>query len=95
MEVWLEPGRAGRNDIHVILMDSEGVADDRFDEAEFALSLPAQDVGPIKAEPVRIGTGHFQLVGTDLSIRGQWTIQVTVRPDRFTLTEGTASFTIS
>lgn len=95
MEVWLQPGRAGLNDIHVILLGSDGAPEDRYDEVLFSLSLPARDVGPIEAEPVRIGPGHFQLVATDLSIRGDWVITVAVRPDRFTLTEATASFTIS
>ena len=95
MEVWLSPGKAGRNDVHVILLDAEGVPDDRFEEVELDLALPAQDIGPIEAEPVRIGNGHFQLVGADLSIRGDWTVTVAVRPDRFTLTEGTATFTVS
>lgn len=95
MEVWVSPGRAGLNDVHVILLGADGSPDDSFDEAEFALSLPAQDVGPIEAEPVKIGPGHFQLVSIDLSIRGEWSVTVSVRPDRFTLTEGTASFRIS
>jgi copper transport protein len=95
MEVWLSPGRAGLNDVHVIILGADGTPDDRFDEAEFALSLPAQDVGPIEAQPVRIGPGHFQLVSVDLSIRGEWVLEVSVRPDRFTLTQGTAALRIS
>lgn len=95
MEVWLSPGRAGLNDVHVILLGADGAPDDTFDEAELALSLPARDVGPIEIEPVRVGPGHFQVVAADLSIKGDWTLTVTTRPDRFTLTEGTASFRIS
>ena len=95
MEVWLQPGRAGLNDVHVILLGPDGAPDDRYEEVGFALALPAKEIGPIEAEPVRIGPGHFQLVATDLSIRGDWTLTVSVRPDRFTLTEGTVSFTIS
>ncbi|NLD77154.1 MAG: copper resistance protein CopC/CopD [Acidimicrobiales bacterium] len=94
MEVWLSPGRAGLNDVHVILLGDDGAPDDTFQEAELALSLPASDVGPIELEPVRVGPGHFQAVAVDLSIKGDWTLTVRTRPDRFTLTEGTSSFRI-
>ena len=93
VETWIDPGTPGRNDVHAIIVGADGAPDD-YDEVGFALALPAQDVGPLNLEPVRIGPGHYQLVGADLSIRGDWTLTVSARPDRFTQTEATVSFTI-
>jgi copper transport protein len=94
VEIWVDPGRTGSNDIHAVVLGADGTPDDTIEEAEIALALPAQDVGPIEATPVRVGPGHFQLVGADLTLPGEWTVTFIVRPDRFTLTDATVSFRI-
>ena len=53
-----------------------------------------QDIGPLDREPVRAGPGHFQLVGTDLDLAGEWTLTVTVKPDRFTEQTATVTFRV-
>ena len=94
IEIWVDPGRPGRNDLHAVILGADGAPDDSYPTAQFELRLPAQDIGPIASEPVRVGAGHFQSVGVDLSIGGRWTLTVTVRPDRFTETSGMAEFEI-
>lgn len=84
VEVVVDPARPGRNDIHAYLLDAQGRPDDTYDTASFSLSLPARDVGPLAREPVSAGGGHFQLVGTQLTLPGDWELTVTVKPDRFT-----------
>lgn len=83
VQVVVDPGRAGRNDIHVYVLDEQGSPDDRYDGVEVELSLPAQDVGPIEVEPVKAGPGHYQVVNTDVPLPGAWDVMVRVRPDRF------------
>lgn len=94
LEVTVDPARPGRNNIHVYLLDEGGGPDDRYDDATFALALPAQDLGPLDREPVRAGPGHFQLVGTDLGVPGEWTLTVTIKPDRFTEQTATVRFLV-
>lgn len=94
LEVTIDPARPGRNDIHAYVLDERGAVDDRYDAAEFSLALPAQDVGPLARTPVNAGPGHFQLVGVDLPLKGEWTLTVTVKPDRFTLEKAEVSFRV-
>jgi copper transport protein len=94
VDVTIDPASPGRNDIHVYVLDARGRPDDRYDDADLALSLPAQDVGPLHREPVSAGAGHFQLVGTDLPLAGEWTLTITVRPDRFSEQAATVRFRV-
>lgn len=94
VEVLIDPSRPGRNDIHAYLLDADDRPDDRFDDATFQLALPAQDLGPLDREPVRAGPSHFQLVGTDLDLAGEWTLTITVKPDRFTEQTATVTFRV-
>jgi len=94
MQVVVDPARPGRNDIHAYLLDENGRPDDRFSEATIQLALPAEDIGPLDKVPVRAGPGHFQLVGTPLELAGEWTLTLTVKPDRFTEQSGTVRFRV-
>lgn len=94
VEVTIDPAAPGRNDIHAYLLDADGGVDDTYDEATMTLALPAQDIGPIDEEPVLAGPGHFQLVAVDLTIGGNWTLTVTVKPDRFTEQSAVVSFEV-
>lgn len=94
VQVIVDPARPGRNDVHVYLLDAAGRPDRRYDTADLSLALPAQDIGPLKRTPVRAAPGHFQLVGTDLTVKGDWTLTVTVHPDRFTEEQAVVSFKV-
>jgi copper transport protein len=94
VEVVVDPATAGRNDVHAYLLGPDGGLDDRYDDAGFELSLPALGVGPLDLEPVRAGPGHFQVVGTDLDLAGQWDLTIRVRPDRFTEQVATLTFEV-
>jgi copper transport protein len=92
VSVTLDPASAGLNDVHVFLLDAQGRADDRYQEAAVALTQPTADLGPLEPPVVRVGPGHFRVVAVDLPVAGDWNVKVTVRPDRFT--EQTATVTI-
>ncbi|MEZ5140621.1 MAG: hypothetical protein R2711_18140 [Acidimicrobiales bacterium] len=94
VDVTVDPARAGRNDLHLYLYDAEGRPDDRYDAVALQLRLPEQDLGPFDREPVRAGPGHFQLVGTDLTLSGEWELTISVKPDRFTETKATVTFDV-
>jgi len=94
VEVIVDPARPGRNDVHAYILDADGGADDQYDDAQFQLALPAQDLGPFDREPVRAGAGHFQLVGTQLDLAGEWTLTITVKPSRFVEQSATVRFRV-
>lgn len=93
-EMIIDPARPGRNDIHVYVLDEQGAPDDRYQSASFAFAYPAQDIGPLQREPVQAGPGHFQVIGTDFDIEGEWTLTLTVKEDRFSEEETTLRFTV-
>lgn len=79
----VDPNRAGENQIHLYLLDRTGRPTSEVEDVTLELSLPAQDVGPIQRETFVAGPGHWQLNGNELSIAGEWVIDVVVRVDRF------------
>jgi copper transport protein len=84
VNVVVDPNRAGSNELHLYVFDAAGrVSDQPFDDLTVRLSLPSADIGPIEREPFVAGPGHFQVDGSDLSIAGDWTIELVARVDRF------------
>jgi copper transport protein len=94
VEVTVDPAKPGRNDVHVYLYTKAGKAETHYDTVALAFSLPALDLGPLKRTPTKSGPGHFILVGTEISPAGNWTLVVTVKPDRFTEQKATLHFRI-
>ena len=84
----------GQGTAEVIIDPERGAPDGSFEDATFELSLPSADVGPLTRDPVLAGAGHFQLVGVDLPIKGEWNLKVTVKVDRFTEETATVSFRV-
>ena len=75
----VDPAKAGRNSVHVYLLDATGGADDRATAVTFELSLPEKQLGPIDREPVKVAPGHYQLLSSDLLYPGTWTIAIKAR----------------
>lgn len=85
------PNRAGLNGLHIDLSDKDGRPADFARSVTASFTLPAKGVGPIERPMVRGGSGHFFLEDVnDLSISGEWTIDVTLRVSDFE--EETVSF---
>lgn len=93
VEVIVDPGKAGRNDMHAYVLDAQGRLDGRYRAATFTLALPAHDIGPLVRTPAMAAPGHFILVGSDL-VKGEWTLTISVRPDRFTEEKAIVPFKI-
>ena len=83
-DVVVDPNRAGRNTIHLYLLDRTGRPTDEVDDLQLELTYPAEDIGPFVREPFPAGPGHWVLTGDDLAFPGEWTIRVVAGLDRFT-----------
>jgi copper transport protein len=84
VNVVVDPNRAGANELHLYVFDDAGrVSDQVFDDLTVRLTLPAAEVGPLEREPYVAGPGHYQVDGSDLSIAGDWTVEVVGRVNRF------------
>ncbi|WP_225641874.1 copper resistance protein CopC [Streptomyces werraensis] len=74
----LDPAQAGANALHVYVEGPDGTPVD-VPEVKIALTLAAQDIGPLPVAPDRIATGHWSASGVQIPMTGDWKVEVTVR----------------
>ena len=82
LEVLVDPNSVGRNAIHLTAQDPSG-APARIKEMRVLFRMPAQDIGPLVAKGRRLATGHFIVEGHQLSVPGEWTLELVARTSRF------------
>jgi copper transport protein len=92
VDIDVDPTRAGRTTIHVYAYDEGGRLLDVPEGVELVFALPSSDISGLERVPEPTGTGHWTLVGDDLSIGGTWTIDVVARVSLYD--ELTATFTV-
>ncbi|CAM5483112.1 transport integral membrane protein [Streptomyces xanthochromogenes] len=78
VELTLDPGRTGANDLHVYVQDPAGKPKDA-PEVKVAFTLAAKSVGPLPVVPDHVTTGHWSASGVQIPMAGDWQISVTVR----------------
>jgi copper transport protein len=83
MSFVIDPRRVGTNEMHVYLLDSTGRADDSLEKVTIRMSLPDEGLGPIERETEKAGAGHWSLDTSDLTIAGDWEIEVVGQVSRF------------
>ena len=83
VEVSVEPGTRGMNEVHVIALGADGRLMADAAELVLTLDLPAEDVGPIEADLQPITSGHSSGY-VRIPLDGEWTFTVTSRVDQFT-----------
>jgi copper transport protein len=83
----VDPNQAGSNELHLYFFDDAGapLTDEPFESVTMRLTPPGGDLGTIEREPTFILPGHYTLEGNELSIPGQWQIEVEVRIGEFGL----------
>lgn len=93
VDATVAPARRGRNEIHLYLLDANGLPK-TVREVRVTAALPNESVEPIELRTLRAGPNHFQVVDVDLPIAGTWQLTVAVRVDEFTESTGAATVTI-
>ncbi len=76
IEVTVDPGQAGRNDVHVYLHFTTGAEPL---EATAEATLPEQGIGPIAIPLEPAGPDHWSAEDVDLLPAGDWQLEVSVR----------------
>jgi copper transport protein len=77
-EVTLGPATTGTNELHVLITDPDGNAEN-VPEVQVSFTLTAKKIGPIPVTLSKVDTGHWASTNVQLPIRGTWTMAVTVR----------------
>ncbi|MFH8489968.1 copper resistance CopC/CopD family protein [Streptomyces longisporoflavus] len=78
LQLDLDPGRTGSNDMHIFVKRPNGSAFD-IPEVKVSFTLESKDVGPLPVAPDHIATGHWSSSGVQIPMAGKWKIAVTVR----------------
>ncbi|MCR8942348.1 copper resistance protein CopC [Streptomyces sp. OUCMDZ-4982] len=74
----IDPGRSGANELHVWIDGSDGKPMD-VPELKVALTLEAQEIGPLPVAPDRLAEGHWSASNVQIPMAGEWKVDVTVR----------------
>jgi copper transport protein len=91
VELTVEPGARGTNEVHVTALGADGRLMAEVDGLELALTLPSEDVGPLHPEMQQIVPGH-SVSYAKFPFSGEWTVTVSATIDRFTALD--ATFTV-
>ncbi|MEZ7155975.1 copper resistance protein CopC [Streptomyces sp. MAD19A] len=78
VSVDLDPAQAGDNALHVYVEGPDGTPVD-VPEVKIALTLAAQDIGPLPVAPDHVTTGHWSASKVQIPMAGDWKVEVTVR----------------
>jgi copper transport protein len=78
----VDPAVAGRNEVHLYLLDSRG-RPARADEVRVEARLASAGIGPIRLGARPAGPGHFLVPSAPLAIAGDWQLEVAVRRGEF------------
>ena len=78
----VDPAAAGRNEIHLYLLDRQGQPA-TVTEAHILASLPSASIGPLHLYAIPAGPGHYVVTGASFPIAGAWALRVEVRRGEF------------
>jgi copper transport protein len=75
VQVTVDPAKAGPAAFHLYTLSPQG-GQQEVQDLTATLTLPTQDVGPLKVPVTRAGPGHFSAYDFALPLRGDWKLEV-------------------
>lgn len=82
LDVLVTPGDVGDNEVHLTLFDGRGRAAP-FVGAEVLFTQRDKGIGPIPATARALAPSHWIVEGRQLSVSGEWELEVVIRTSRF------------
>lgn len=84
LDVTVDPATPGSNEIHLYLTDpATGAQFSEFEEIDVALRLRSKEIGPIEAELLPAGPGHYVAAQAPFGVAGDWEMEVRLRLSEF------------
>jgi copper transport protein len=93
LDLVVDPGAAGRNQIHLYLTNKSGQPTN-VDQASVSATLASREIGPLRLAAYRAGPGHFVVNGAQLALAGDWQLRVETRRGEFNAATATVSVPI-
>lgn len=94
LNVLVDPNEVGENFVHLTATTPEG-APARVRAATVVFRMPSRDIGPIEVEGNRLAPGHYVVQGRQLSVPGQWQLEVVLQTSLFDEQRTTVSVTVN
>jgi copper transport protein len=94
MHVMVDPGQVGENRVHLSAAADHGDPAD-FDEVRVLFRMPEEDIGPLEAVAEETGPGEFVVHGHQLSVPGEWTLEIVARIGEFDEERTTVDLTVN
>jgi len=82
LHIMVDPNRVGLNEIH-ITPEMMGEEEAHFDEIRVLFRMPEEGIGPIPAEAEPSGHGEYVVRGHQLSVPGEWILEIVARTGEF------------
>jgi copper transport protein len=93
LNVLVQPARVGANQIHLTATAPSG-APVRIKKMTVLFEQPARDIGPLEARARQLAPGHFVVQGRQLSVTGEWTIDVAALVGKFKQIQATVQLMV-
>jgi len=82
LHVMVDPNHVGDNRVHIQAMAGSGEPME-FEQVRVLFRMPEQGIGPIVAEAEEMSPGTFVVHGHQLSVPGEWTLEIVARTGEF------------
>jgi copper transport protein len=82
LNVLIDPNEVGANEMHFTLSEASG-APAPVKGMRIQFTMPEEDIGPLVAKGKKLAPGHYVLQGNQLSVAGEWQIEVIARTSKF------------
>jgi copper transport protein len=82
LNVLVDPNRVGANEVHLTVTEPTG-APAPIEEMRVLFRMPSEGIGPLVGEATMLAEGHFVVQGNQLSVAGEWELQVVARISEF------------
>ena len=89
----VDPAVAGRNAIHMYLLNGIGQPTN-VAEATVSASLPSAQIGPLRFPARRLAPGHYAVYGANLALPGDWRLRIDIRRGQFQAYDTTLSIPV-
>jgi copper transport protein len=94
VEVLIDPNRVGHNEVHLTALSKSGAAAPLKD-IKVLFHMPSEDIGPLVGKGRRLVKGHFVVQGHQLSLPGDWQLEIVGRIGRFAEKRATVSVLVN
>lgn len=94
LNVLVDPNQVGENEVHLTATQPSG-APLPVRESRVLFRMPEEGIGPLVGRGTELSEGHFVVQGHQLSVPGEWQLEIVMRMSRFDEERVTVTVTVN